>query len=154
MPSSMLYNLDDEDLGALIAYLRTLPIKETAPLPAASMRPLARVGLTLGQYKLEPRNIDHRAERPANGPDAAGRGRYTAMSTCTECHGQRLEGGPDTPGLSIVAGYTADEFARLIRTGVPRDGRKLDLMARTSQGRFINFSDGEVADLYAYLSKR
>ena len=152
MPSSMFYNLDDGDLGALIGYLRTLPVKETAPLPSTSMRPLARLGLAIGQYNLEPATIVHDAPRPANGPDAAARGQYTAMSSCVECHGQRLEGAMGAPALMVVQAYTAPEFTRLMREGVPRDGRKLDLMARAATGRFAKFTDDEVADLYAYLS--
>ena len=154
MPSAMLYNLDDTDLGALIAYLRTIPVKDSAALPSTFMGPLARVGLTLGQYNLEPAAMTHDAPRPTNGPDAVARGQYTAMSSCVECHGPRLEGKMGAPGLSIVQGYTAAEFSRLMREGVPRDGRKLDLMARTSRGRFVNFSDDEIAELYAYLSRQ
>jgi cytochrome c553 len=154
MPSAMLYNLDDADLGALIAYLRTIPVKDDAALPSTFMGPLARVGLTLGQYNLEPASIAHDAVRPANGPDAIARGQYTAMTSCVECHGQRLEGKMDAPGLSVVAGYSAAEFTRLMREGVPRDGRTLDLMARTSRGRFVNFTEEEVAELYAYLSRQ
>lgn len=155
MPSAMLYNLDDGDLGALIAYLRQIPVKEAAPLPSPFMGPLARLGLTLGQYHLEPASIVHDAPRPQNGPDAVGRGQYTAMTSCVECHGQRLEGSEmGAPGLSIVAGYTAVEFAKLMREGVPRDGRKLDLMARASRGRFVNFTEVEVAELYAYLTRQ
>ena len=154
MPSAMLYNLDDRDLGALIGYLRTLPVKETAPLPSTSMRPLARLGLALGQYNLEPVSIVHDAARPVNGPDAVARGQYTAMTACVECHGQRLEGKMGAPALMVVQAYTAPEFTRLMREGVPRDGRKLDLMARTATGRFANFTDDEVAELYAYLSRQ
>jgi cytochrome c553 len=153
MPATMLYNLDDRDLGALIAYLRTIPVKENT-LPATFMGPLARVGLAVGQYKLEPVALDHDGPRPANGPDALARGQYTAMTSCVECHGQQLEGKMGSPNLMVVAAYTAAEFTRLMREGVPRDGRKLDLMARTSTGRFVNFSDDEVAELYAYLSRQ
>ena len=154
MPSAMLYNLDDADLGALIAYLRTIPAKEGAPLPSTFMGPLARVGLTIGQYQLEPTTIAHDAARPANGPDAVARGQYTAMTSCVECHGQRLEGKMGAPGLSVVAAYSAAEFSKLMREGIPRDGRKLDLMARSSRGRFVNFTDAEVAELYEYLSRQ
>ena len=66
----------------------------------------------------------------------------------------KLEGSPDTPALSIVAGYSATEFAKLMRDGVPRDGRKLDLMAVVARSRFSHFTDEEVAGLYAYLSKQ
>jgi cytochrome c553 len=153
MPSSTFYNLDDQDVGALIAYLRSLPVKPDT-LPPTELRILARIGLLTGQYKLEPLNITHDAPRPPKGPDPAALGRYTAMSSCTECHGMKLEGSPDTPALSIVAGYSAAEFARLMRDGVPRDGRKLDLMATVAKSRFSHLTDDEVAGLYAYLSKQ
>ena len=152
MPASMFYHLDDADLGTLIAYLRTLPEKESEALPANSMRLLARVGLVMGKYKLEPLDIMHDAPRAPNGPEPAARGQYLAKSSCTECHGQRLEGGDGTPALSIVAGYSQPEFARLMREGVPKDGRKLGLMGSTARSRFVHFSDEEVGALYAYLS--
>ena len=155
MPSAMLYHLDDSDVGALIAYLRTIPVQQAAkPLPSTFLGPLARLGVAIGQYALEPATIDHDAPRVPNGPDAVGRGQYTALTSCVECHGRRLEGSAETPGLSIVAGYTAAEFAKLMREGVPRDGRKLDLMARSALGRFANFTDEEVAELYAFLSRQ
>jgi hypothetical protein len=66
----------------------------------------------------------------------------------------KLEGGPDTPALSVVAAYSAEEFAKLMREGIPRDGRTLDLMARTARGRFAYLTDEEVNGLYTYLSKQ
>ncbi len=154
MPSSMFYHLDDADLAGLIAYLRTLPDKGSDTLPATSLRLLARVGLVMGQYKLEPVDITHDAPRTPNGPDPAARGEYLAKSTCSECHGQQLEGSEETPALSIVAGYSQAEFARLMREGVPRDGRKLALMGDVARSRFVHFSDDEIGALYAYLSTR
>ena len=152
MPSSMFYHLDDTDLAGLIAYLRTLPDKGSDTLPATSMRLLARIGVVTGKYKLEPADITHDAPRVPNGPDPTVRGEYLAKSTCSECHGQRLEGSEETPALSIVAGYSQPEFARLMREGVPRDGRKLELMGDVARSRFVHFSDEEVGALYTYLS--
>ena len=154
MPSSMFYHLDDADLTSLIAYLRTLPDTSSATLPSTSMRLLARIGVITGQYKLEPLNISHDAPRAPNGPDAAARGLYLAKSTCTECHGMQLEGRADTPALSVVQVYSPDEFARLMRQGISKGGRKLGLMAEVARSRFSKLSDDEVASLYAYLSRR
>lgn len=152
MPASMFYHLDDADLGALIAYLRTIPEQAGEPLPANSVRVLARVGLTTGLYKVEPRNITHDAPRAPKGPDAAALGRYIAESSCSECHGQRLEGSPQTPALMIVGAYTPAEFAKLMREGIPKDGKERELMTRTARNRFAHFTDDEVNALYAYLS--
>ena len=153
MPSSMFYFLDDTDLHSLVAHLRTLPVLESdSALPATEMRILARVGLLIGQYKLEPVNIVHDAPRPPKATDGAPLGLYLAKSSCTECHGMDLEGDPTTPALSIVAGYSAAEFAKLMREGVPKDGRTMELMTPTAKNRFSHFSDAEVSGLYAYLS--
>ena len=153
MPSSMFYHLDDEDLGALIAYVRTIPEKEGEQLPSNSMRLLARIGLTIGQYKVEPREIAHDAPRAPKGPEPAALGRYIAMSSCTECHGQRLQGNAQgAPALMIVGGYTPSEFARLMREGVPKDGKEREMMSPVARSRFSHFTDEEVNALYAYLA--
>jgi len=154
MPSSMFYHLDDADLGALIAYLRTMPEQAGPELPPTAMRILARVGLVIGQYKLEPTTIVHDAPRVAKGSEPAALGQYLAKTSCTECHGQQLEGGDGTPALSIVAGYSASEFAKLMREGVPRDGRVMEMMTPVAKGRFSHFTDDEVAALYAYLARQ
>jgi mono/diheme cytochrome c family protein len=153
MPSSMFYHLDDTDLGALVANVRTLPEPPDTGLPSNSMRLLARVGLVMGQYKLEPRDIVHDAARVPKGPEPATLGQYLAKSSCTECHGQRLQGGDGTPALSIVAGYSPAEFSKLMREGVPKDGRPRQLMTPTARNRFSHFTDPEVEALYAYLSR-
>jgi len=154
MPSSMFYHLDDTDLGALVAYVRTLPEPLDKGLPSNSMRLLARVGLVMGQYKLEPRDIVHDAARVPKGPEPATLGQYLAKSSCTECHGQNLQGGDGTPALSIVAGYSPAEFSKLMREGVPRDGRPRELMTPTARNRFSHFTDAEVEALYSFLSRK
>ena len=98
-------------------------------------------------------NITHDAPRPPKGPDAAALGLYVARTSCTECHGMKLEGSQDTPALSVVAAYSAEQFAKLMREGVPKDGRKLGLMAETAKHRFAYFTDEEVNGLYTYLSQ-
>jgi mono/diheme cytochrome c family protein len=153
MPSSMFYYLDDEDLGALVAYLRTVPVKSDS-LPGTTLRVLARVGLLTGQYKLEPLTFVHDAPRPLKGPEPAALGEYTARSSCTECHGMKFQGGDGTPALSIVAGYSPAEFAKLMREGVPKDARKLEMMGPTARNRFSHFTDDEVSGLYAFLSRQ
>jgi mono/diheme cytochrome c family protein len=158
MPSSMFYHLSDADLGALVAYLRTVPPTESA-LPGHSMRILARVGIVTGQYHTEASTINHKARRSPEPSDAdvVERGRYLAKSSCTECHGQNFEGGnagpAPTPSLVVVQAYSAEEFTRLMRQGVPRDGRKLGFMGDVARSRFSQYTDAEVAALYAYLHR-
>lgn len=156
MPSSMLYHLSDDDLGALVAYLKTVPRMESA-LPKTSMRLLARVGLVTGQYRTEAAAIDHGTPRvpDAIGGDLSARGHYVAKTSCTECHGLDFKGGnggpAPTPALSVVQAYSAQEFVRLMREGVARDGRTLGLMGDVARSRFSRFTDEEIAAVYAYL---
>jgi mono/diheme cytochrome c family protein len=154
MPSAMYYHLTDEDLGAIIAFLRSLPPSE-GPATEIRLGPLARVGIVLRQYEPQVRMIDRSAPRSrANELDnAVAYGRYLALTSCTECHGLDLRGSPDglTPPLAIAAAYAPDEFAHLLRTGVALGGRELDLMASVARSRFAHFTDAEVAAVYAYL---
>ena len=66
----MFCHLDDQDLGALIPYLRTLPERAGEPLPSNSMRLLARVGLTMGA--VQGRAARHHAEGPRYHPGHCG----------------------------------------------------------------------------------
>src|SRR5215207_1767577 len=67
MPSRIWYYLSDEDLGALIAYLKSLPPVDKE-MPPTDLGPLGRVMLTLGQLPPEivpnVTTIDHDGQRP------------------------------------------------------------------------------------------
>ena len=156
MPSETFYELTDADLGALLAYLRSAPVVERA-LPETEVWSLGRLGLATGKYRLAPQLIDparRRRDVPAPG-DALAEGRYLARTTCIECHGIDLHGDPagpePSPNLALVASYTAEQFERLMRTGVPAGGQQLQMMAGVAKGRFAHFTDEEIAALYQYL---
>src|SRR5688572_5374443 len=64
MPSDDYYYFSDADLGAIIAYIRSLPPVDNQ-LPAPELRALGRVLFATGQLPLQPAlDIDHRAPRP------------------------------------------------------------------------------------------
>lgn len=157
MPSQMFYNLSDSDLGMIVAFLRSWEIGDE-PLPSTRVGPLARTFFFyykqfLGSI-MAAELIDHSAQRidPAMHNGAAS-GRYLSMTVCTECHGDDLRGAPDgwTPTLAIVAGYSIDEFRRLMREGKPTSDRELGVMAKVALSRFANFSDSEIDNLHTYL---
>jgi mono/diheme cytochrome c family protein len=157
MPSAMFYHLSDGDLASVVAFLRTL-----SPQPGLERQrhfgPLGRWELATGRWV--PSADDVRAGRPPAGQGplrtAAERGRYIVMITCTECHGQDLGGMPGypPPPLAIVAAYSFDEFSTLLRTGIAKGGRELELMSMIGRTRGAALSDEEVADLYTYLRSR
>ncbi len=153
MPSAMFYDLSDADLGAVIAFLRSQP-RVDRMLPMNRIGALGHFGLALGKYIPEAAAIDHEAVRlPASArSDQVAYGRYLARTSCTECHGMDLRGSPrGTPGLAVAAAYSADDFVRLMRTGVPLSGRQLRLMTEVARDRFANFTAAELAALHAYL---
>lgn len=158
MPSEMFYNLADDDLGDILAFLRSLP-RSDGPETSFRPGPMARALLGFEQFEPAAATLDHEAPRLPTGDDGdpMTRGRYLVMTSCTECHGMNLEGseGPPevTPSLRIAAAYSADEFRTLLRTGEPRDGRDLRLMDDMSQSRFTNLTDDEIDAVFAYLSQ-
>ena len=151
MPSRMFYNLSDADVGAIIAYLRSVPAT-TSRLPAMRYGPMARLGLVLGKYQLEAEVID--STRPPVAP--AELGRYVAITSCPECHGSDLRGDPNSgvggaPNLVVAAGYTDSQFVRFMRTGVALGDRQLPMMSTVARERFAQLTDREIGALLGYL---
>lgn len=165
MPSRVWYSLSDEDLGALVAYLKSLPPVDNE-LPSTAPGPLGRVMLALGQLPPEATTpdvivIDHDGPRPVAPKPAVTveYGKYLA-STCTLCHGSSLngqtisEGGPDylapnlTPG-GEVAFWSEEQFFATLRTGVAPSGHKLkDVMPWKYFGQM---TDEELKAVWLYL---
>lgn len=165
MPARAFYYLSDEDLGALIAYLKSLPPVDNQ-LPGADLGPLGRVMLVLGRLPPEAAVpdvtvIDHNGPRPvAPEPGVTVEyGQYLAH-ICTVCHGINLNGqvmrieGTDyiepnlTPGGELGFWSEADFFATL-RTGVTPGGHRLkDVMPWKYFGQM---TDEELRAVRLYL---
>lgn len=161
MPTANFYNLSDADLGAIIAYIKSLPPVDNQP-PASQLYPLGRALVAAGQLELPAAVLDHAAPRvPAPPP---GRnveyGRYlTAISTCRDCHGANLSGGPiDEPGAppapnltpgGALKGWTEAEFINTLRTGVRPGGSQLQPpMPWEIAGQM---TDDELGAIFRYL---
>lgn len=157
MPAHTFSTLSESDLGAILAFLRHAPL-EPGLQPELDARWLGRLGLILGKYRPEAELISHDSIRPpvSTPQEPMAYGEYLARTICTECHGRDLHGAQDgsTPDLRIVAAYSSLTFARLLREGIPLDGRTLGLMGRVARGRFRYLTDAEISSLYRYLSAR
>jgi mono/diheme cytochrome c family protein len=164
MPSRDFYSLSDEDLGFLIAYLKTLPPVDSE-LPSTAPGPLGRVMLALGQFPPEATNpdvlvIDHNGPRPVSPQPGVTveYGKYLA-STCTLCHGANFNGGtirtdaeylaPNlTPG-GEMAFWSEEDFITTLRTGVTPGGKQLkDAMPWKYFGQM---TDDELKAVWLYL---
>ncbi len=155
MPSDLFSKIGDNDLAALIAYLKSVPPvdNELAPL---TVGPMGRFFLLQDPALLPVQVIDH-ASRPSNPPPARTieYGRYLT-SFCVVCHGENLAGSPEfggglnlTPAGDLLNWSEAD-FIRALRTGVTPEGKELDpeLMPWKSVGRL---TDEELGAIWLYL---
>jgi mono/diheme cytochrome c family protein len=165
MPSYEYYPISDEDLGQMIAYLKSVPPVDRV-LPTNSVRPLGRALLLAGELPLLPAEmIDHAAPRlaaPPEGPTPE-YGGYLAFS-CIGCHGVGLSGGkiPGTPpDFPRATNITPDEetgigkweeadFFRAMREGRRPDGSAIDpfMPWETVTSRM---TDDEIRALWLYL---
>ena len=160
MPSEMFYHLSDEDLGRIIAWIRSTP-PAASELPRSVFGPMLR-GMILyyrskGFQPLAAQAIDHGAPRVDPGDDPVSRGRYLAITVCTECHGAKLEGGNIglvAPPLTVAKAYDRDAFDRLMVEGIGLGDRELGIMTQVSLGRFSHFTPREREDLFAFLQAR
>lgn len=156
MPSNFYADIADGDLGAIIAYLRSLPPVDNT-LPEESVGPLYRISI-LGDPSLIPAEvIDHDAPPPPEPVPGVSveYGRYLA-GACTICHGRDFAGGPGAgAGLNLTGGgnlarWSEDDFIRTLRTGVTPRGYELDpeLMPWKRIGKM---SDDELRAIWMYL---
>ncbi len=158
MPSFNFVHLSDDDLSALILYLRSAEVVE-------SDLPETRIGLE-ARWWIFTGDEEHLAAWAARippmitGPEdepAHVRGEYIAMTTCNECLGFDLRGMADewgtTPDLAIVRAYSFEQFTTLMKTGTSLAGRDdMRLMSMVARDRFASFTDQELDDLYAFLT--
>ena len=154
MPAESFVGLTDEDLGRIIAFLKSLPEK-AGPGPGVSLGPIGRIGLASGKFHVVAQLIADTVPPPEATGNEAARGRYLARTICVQCHGTSLDGdsNPDftSPSLRVVAAYSPEAFADLLRTGVALGGRKVGVMSEWTRENRLQFTDAEIAALYTYL---
>lgn len=166
MPAQEYTHLGDEDLGALIAYLKSLPPKDNV-LPGSSAGPLGRLLFLTGQLELVPAElIDHQAERAAVPARAATKeyGKYLAETGgCVGCHGPGLSGGPIpgappeippaqniTPDRETGLGtWTIADFEIALRRGKRPDGSAISEMMPWKAT--AKMTDEDLEALWLYL---
>jgi mono/diheme cytochrome c family protein len=154
MPAEVFGLMTDEDLGQIIAFLKSLaPV--AGPGPEVSFGPLGRIGLAVGQFKTVPQLIADALPPPEGTSEQGKFGRYLARTTCAQCHGTDLRGTSNpafaSPNLRVVLAYSPEAFTALMRTGVALGDRKLEEMGGWARNNLSHFTDAEIAALYSYL---
>ncbi|MFC7473643.1 c-type cytochrome [Dankookia sp. GCM10030260] len=165
MPIGLYRGLSDDDLAAMVAYLRSVPAVSSVSEKSTYRIPLPpSYGPPVGRVAAPPR------------ADAVAYGAYLAgpVAHCTECHTPMLEGGRrDTTklgaggqafagpwGSAVAANLTSSrtsglgawtdaEIERAIRTGISRDGRRLHPPMAFAEYRDI--APPDMAALIAFL---
>lgn len=161
MPSHLFTQLSDADMGALIAWLRTVPPAGEAH-PRMVLGPAGRQLIETGEVKPAAQHVREERDREPPALDGShGWARYMVRATCAECHGMDLEGEPSPepgasvrPDLIIAGAYSRDAFRQLLRTGAATGGRQLALMAEVARGRYAHLTDREIDAIHAYLVAR
>lgn len=166
MPAQYLRNLSDGDLGAIIAYLRSLPPIDRE-LPPRRVGPLSRLAFFLGRVPdVVPAETLADASPPPPAPEPAisvGYGRYLVDTAgCRVCHRQDLRGGlhplavpgepppPDLTGAGPLGTWSERDFVHTLRTGITPEGRALD-EAYMPWRRTGRMSDSELGAIWRYL---
>ncbi len=160
MPSLEYAHFSDDDLGALIAYLKTVPKVDRDRVPI-KVGPVARALMLAGQIKIAAEHIDHAGLRPPTVIPGVtvDYGRYLAVG-CTGCHGEQLAGGripgapPDWPASrnltpsGDLARWSEADFLKVLETGVRPDGQQLNPVMPIAFGKM---TDTEKKALWLYL---
>lgn len=156
MPSEAYAVMSDEDLAALLGYLRTFPpVDREHPEPRVG--PLARVLYLFGNFPLLPVEITpHDRPRPDRKPGVTVEyGEYLAtLGGCRSCHGQLLTGdaNPDAPDITVgrLASWTEEDFFRSLREGRRPDGTAID-PEKMPWVRSGLMTDDEIRAVWTYM---
>lgn len=146
--------MSDDDLKAVIAYLRSQPAV-TNDLQQGDNPNLLFTFFAGANLIPAPPPAPETITVPPKGPTAE-YGKYiVTIMGCGDCHGPDLNGGksggltPVGPSLKIVSGWTQEQFITTLRTGVDPGGHAMnDQMPWES---YAHFDDDELAALYLYL---
>jgi mono/diheme cytochrome c family protein len=166
MPSTEFYYLGDEDLGAVVAFIKSAPAVDNE-LPPSTLSWTGRAVMTLvpAITFIPAELITHEAPRPVS-PQAGITPEYGEYLTysCKVCHGQTMSGGPipgfpsswpPAPNLTFGEGsalpsWTEAGFMNTLRTGVTPEGREVrgEYMP---WGSYRFMSDDELKAVWSYL---
>ncbi len=157
MPSQNYTYMSDEDLGSIIAYLKTVPPVNNE-MPETAMSPMGKVLFAAGVFgspDLAADTINRKMDRPKTVVAGASMqyGEYMVrLEGCQDCHGKDYTGGhspepgapfaPDLTSGGAIGQWSQEVFITAVRTmtgkGMPWEDLK-------------PLSDAELAAIYQYI---
>jgi len=160
MPSDAFTHFSDADLGAIIAYLKTVPPVDQETVPPR-IGPIGRIVSTMApDFPLTPaEHIDRNESRPVTVTPGVTKeyGSYLVTTGgCTGCHNPNLSGGnkiDNVPTANLtptgLGKWTEEDFFKALRTGVRPDGRILSAVMPWPYTK--NLTDDELQAMWMYL---
>jgi len=160
MPSEAYTHFSDADLGAIIAYIKTIPPVDQVTSPPR-IGPVMRIVSTMvPDFPLAPAEKINRDEaRPASVPIGLTKeyGHYlVSTGGCKSCHNPNLSGGAKVEGVVTanltpagIGKWTEVDFTRALRNGVRPDGRILSAVMPWPYTK--NLTDDELHAMWLYI---
>lgn len=164
MPATVAFaSMSDEDLGAIIAYLKTVPPvdRQTNGL---NLSALGKIMIGAGMFgNLPVEDVSHaaRVSAPAAGVTVEYGKYFVAIGDCQSCHGKNFAGAPfPDPAVTIVSpnitpggnigNWSEQDFMTTMRTGVTPE--KHPLIAAYMPWKEIGLAtDDELKAIFMYL---
>lgn len=156
-------NLSDEDLGAIIAYIKTVPPvdhKTNGHNFTALGKILYAVGV-LPKFPVETVSHEIHVTAPAREVSVAYGEYMVNTNDCRLCHGPNLNGGPyPDPTIKLISPnltpggepglWTEEQFLNTIRTGKTPSGHELN-PEHMPWPSYRNMTDDELKAIFKYL---
>jgi len=154
--------LPDDDVAAIVSYLRTLPVVDKASAPSA-IKTLGKVLDRNDKIVLDvARRIEHATGVRAKGATPTVEYGGFLAKGCQGCHGDHFSGGPIpgapasmptplnlTPHETGLRDWSFDDFNKLLNEGVKKNGKRLDPFMPYAS--FAKFDDIERRALWSFL---
>ena len=155
MPVESYQFLSDADIGAIIAYLRTVKPAGKALPPFRKNRALEK---EIAEGKIGNAQVQlakFRKDMPVDLGQQHALGRYLAQTTCAACHNNALQGWEGfTPNLDLAGAYSKEELARLLTTGEGKVKKDLGMMSGIARNSLSKLTPRERDAVVDYVLAR
>ena len=163
MPATDYTTLSDQDLAAIVAYVKSRPAVDNDP-PPVQVGPLGRALMIAGKMPiLAAEEIDHGRAHVASvaAKPGAAYGSYLVGIGCKGCHGPTLAGGPIVGGdpswppaanltpSGNLKNWSEEEFRRVLRDGKRPNGIPVNPVMPFRLLK--NLTDDEIHSIWLYI---
>lgn len=156
MSNMPMRHLSDDDIQAVIAYLRSQPAVSSTGKEGDYPNLLLALFVGANLVPPSPGPIEGVVTAPPKGPTAEFGQYVLSYNDCNSCHGPDYNGGtpgglePVGPSLRLLKGWTREQFITTLRTGVDPAGHDLD-PTKMFWRIYRHLDDDELGGVYEYL---